>query len=98
MDTVKVTYIGPSNRRRARGKTESYWFGRRTSRHIPASDVEAVTSHDPENWSVEWPKVVAPTQVTTPPVTPIRRGKRRGGAATRDTHYRADDVVPVKEK
>jgi hypothetical protein len=86
MDTVKVTYVGPSGRRRARGKTESYWFRPQVSLRIPASDVEAVTGSDPENWLVERPKVEPDTirrDWPTASATPRRRGRRGATAKTK---------------
>ena len=84
MDTVKVTYLGASNRRRARGKTESYWFGRQTTLRIPASDVASVTGSDPEHWRVEWPKA---------PEASARRN-RRPNTKTARSH----DKPPVNEE
>ncbi len=85
MDTVKVTYIGRSGRRRARGKNASYWFRYQTTLDIPASDVEAVTGSDPENWQVD-KQTVEPDAIRshwpTAPATPRRR-RRRGSTKTK---------------
>lgn len=104
MDTpVKVTYVGSSGRRRARGKTESYWFMRGSSQHIPASDVEAVTSHDPENWVVDWPKSTPPDTLrrdwpaAPAQASPRRRRHERQGAANTKTEPPSKDA-PVNEE
>lgn len=87
MDSVKVTYVGASGRRRARGQVESYWFRPQVTLSIPASDVEAVTGNDPENWRVERPTTVPAAQDTlrqdwpTASTKPHRRGRR--GASTK---------------
>lgn len=85
MDTVKVTYIGRSGRRRARGKKASYWFRPQATLDIPASDVEAVTGSDPENWQVD-KQIVAPDAIRShwPAASATsRRRKRRGSTATK---------------
>lgn len=84
MDTVKVTYIGRSGRRRARGRTESYWFRRHTTLRIPASDIETVTGSDPENWQVERPKIAPDAIWQNRLPTPTLRRRSRRGATTKE--------------
>jgi hypothetical protein len=105
MDSVKVTYVGASGRRRARGRTESYWFRPHVTQTIPALDIEAVTGNDPENWRVESPEPVPVILArdtlrqgwSTAQATPRRRGRRRA-AATKTETAQPQTGAPVNEE
>ncbi|KKL88637.1 hypothetical protein LCGC14_1922760, partial [marine sediment metagenome] len=64
----------------------SYWFRHQVTLDIPASDVEAVTGSDPENWLVEKRPATAQDALRqwphTAPATPRRR-RRRGSTKTK---------------
>ncbi len=92
MNTVKVTYIGRSGRRRARGKKESYWFRHQTTLDIPASDVEAVTGSDPESWQVDEQPVEQDAIRSRWPAEP-KQSRRRGRKRRGSTKTKADAPI-----